>query len=129
MKEKASDVIKGEDLDVIFGSSIPTKKSDTKQEAKTDDANPKGKKLILNLLKDKYNIEENDGVRFILSSIRDPGNLGTMIRTASAFGYDHLCLIGCADIYNPKTIRSSMGSLFRVKISVVAAMREFIDAA
>lgn len=60
MKEKASDVIKGEDLDVIFGSSIPTKKSDTKQEAKTDDANPKGKKLILSLLKDKYNIEEKD---------------------------------------------------------------------
>lgn len=60
MKEKASDVIKGEDLDVIFGSSIPTKKSDTKQEAKTDDASPKGKKLILSLLKDKYNIEEKD---------------------------------------------------------------------
>ena len=60
MKEKASDVIKGEDLDVIFGSSIPTKKSDTKQETKTDDANPKGKKLILSLLKDKYNIEEKD---------------------------------------------------------------------
>lgn len=60
MKEKASDVIKGEDLDVIFGSSIPTKKSDTKQETKTDDANPKGKKLILSLLKEKYNIEEKD---------------------------------------------------------------------
>lgn len=60
MKEKASDVIKGEDLDVIFGSSIPTKKSDAKQETKTDDANPKGKKLILSLLKDKYNIEEKD---------------------------------------------------------------------
>ena len=60
MKEKASDVIKGEDLDVIFGSSIPTKKSDTKQETKTDDTNPKGKKLILSLLKEKYNIEEKD---------------------------------------------------------------------
>ena len=53
-----------------------------------------------------------------LDSVRDPGNLGTMIRTASAFGYDHLCLIGCADIYNPKTVRAAMGALFRTNIYV-----------
>lgn len=53
-----------------------------------------------------------------LDSVRDPGNLGTMIRTASAFGYDHLCLIGCADIYNPKTVRAAMGALFRTNMYV-----------
>lgn len=54
----------------------------------------------------------------ILSSIRDPGNLGTVIRTAAAFGIDELILSrDCADIYNPKTVRAAMGTLFKQKIS------------
>ena len=65
-----------------------------------------------------------------LYSVRDPGNLGAVIRSSVAFGVDRIILSAdCADIYNPKTVRSAMGSLFRVKISVVADMREFIDAA
>ena len=56
---------------------------------------------------------------FMLSSIRDPGNLGTIIRTACAFGIDKLILSDdCADIYNSKTIRASMGALFRQKIVI-----------
>lgn len=54
----------------------------------------------------------------ILSSVRDPGNLGTIIRTAAAFGIDELILSpDCTDIYNPKTIRGAMGTLFRQKIT------------
>ena len=64
-------------------------------------------------------IEKMRGKRVLaLDSVRDPGNLGTMIRTATAFGYDHLCLIGCADIYNPKTVRAAMGALFRANMYV-----------
>lgn len=64
-------------------------------------------------------VEKMRGKRVLaLDSVRDPGNLGTMIRTASAFGYDHLCLIGCADIYNPKTVRAAMGALFRANMYV-----------
>ena len=64
-------------------------------------------------------VDNMHGKRILaLDSVRDPGNLGTMIRTASAFGYDHLCLIGCADIYNPKTVRAAMGALFRANIYV-----------
>ena len=49
-------------------------------------------------------------------SLRDPGNLGTVLRTASAFGCNTVILSGdCADIYNPKTIRASMGAVFRQK--------------
>jgi len=63
----------------------------------------------------------------ILSSVRDPGNLGSVIRSAVAFGVDHIILTDdCADIYNPKTIRSAMGSLFRVKISTVKNMVDSI---
>nr|MBQ4319863.1 RNA methyltransferase [Clostridia bacterium] len=67
-----------------------------------------------------YNIEENDGVRFILSSIRDPGNLGTMIRSAAAFGISELILSSdCAELYSPKTLRAAMGAVFRQRVTVV----------
>ncbi len=63
----------------------------------------------------------------ILSSVRDPGNLGSVIRSAAAFGVDHVILTSdCADLYNPKTVRSAMGSLFRVKVSRVRNMEECI---
>lgn len=51
-----------------------------------------------------------------VDSVQDPGNLGTMIRTAAAFGYTRVLLGGCADIYHPKTVRASMGALFRMEI-------------
>ena len=56
----------------------------------------------------------------ILCSVRDPGNLGAVIRSSVAFGVDHIIMSeDCADIYNPKTIRGAMGSLFHVKITSV----------
>ncbi len=57
------------------------------------------------------------GIRVLaVDSVQDPGNLGTIIRTASAFGYTHILLGSCADIYHPKTVRASMGALFRMRI-------------
>ena len=54
---------------------------------------------------------------FILESVRDPGNMGTIIRTAAAFGVDLLLISDdCADIYNSKTIRAAMGTLFHQNI-------------
>lgn len=51
-------------------------------------------------------------------NIRDPGNLGTIIRTADAAGFGGVMLSpDCVDIYNPKTVRSSMGSFFHIDIS------------
>ncbi len=51
----------------------------------------------------------------ILDRVRDPGNMGTVMRSAEAFGNVRLLTSGCADIYNPKTVRGSMGALFRVE--------------
>lgn len=52
-----------------------------------------------------------------LDGIQDPGNLGTIIRIADWFGIDHIyCSIDTADIYNPKVIQATMGSLARVNI-------------
>jgi len=57
------------------------------------------------------------GYALLLDRINDPGNLGTIIRTADWFGIDHIILSeDCADPFNPKTVQSSMGSIGRVKL-------------
>ena len=51
----------------------------------------------------------------ILETLQDPGNLGTILRTAEAAGISAVIMNkGCADIYSPKVVRSTMGSIFRV---------------
>lgn len=56
----------------------------------------------------------------ILDALRDPGNMGTIIRTADATNIDGIIMSkDCVDIYNPKVLRSTMGSIFRVYISRV----------
>ncbi len=53
----------------------------------------------------------------VCADIRDPGNLGTVVRSAEAAGADGVvCADGSVDIYNPKTVRASAGSLFRVPL-------------
>lgn len=56
------------------------------------------------------------GRRYLaLEGVQDPGNVGTILRTADAFGAEGIFLLpGCADLYNPKTVRSSMGAIFRL---------------
>ncbi len=53
----------------------------------------------------------------VLENVQDPGNVGTVLRTADAFGMDMVVLCGaCADPYNPKTVRASMGAIFRQSV-------------
>jgi len=52
----------------------------------------------------------------LLDRIQDPGNLGTIIRTANAAGYDEIYLINCADAYSPKAVRASMSGIFFVTV-------------
>ncbi|MCD7755714.1 MAG: RNA methyltransferase [Firmicutes bacterium] len=49
----------------------------------------------------------------LLDGIQDPGNLGTILRTADALGIPAALLEGCADPFSPKTVRASMGAVFR----------------
>ncbi len=53
----------------------------------------------------------------VLDGLQDPGNVGTLWRTADAFGADGLLLLpGCADPWNPKTVRATMGACFRLPL-------------
>lgn len=63
----------------------------------------------------------------LLEDIQDPGNLGTMIRTAEGAGADGIIMSrGTVDIYNPKTIRSTMGSLYRMPFFYAEELDEVI---
>ena len=69
--------------------------------------------------RDSRDFQPAPGLCLALDSVRDPGNVGTILRSADWFGVSRVYLSeDCADIYNPKVVQASMGSLFRVKISV-----------
>ena len=58
----------------------------------------------------------------VLDTLQDPGNVGTILRTADAFHADGMFLVnGCADLYNPKTLRATMGAVFRCPVWTVGA--------
>ena len=64
----------------------------------------------------------------VLDRIQDPGNLGTIVRTGEAAGITGIIMSSStADIYNPKVIRSTMGSIYRVPFAIVADLPKAVD--
>lgn len=61
-------------------------------------------------------IKPPEGCCLVLDCLQDPGNLGTVIRTANAAGYNEIYLINCTDPYSPKAVRASMSGIFFVKL-------------
>lgn len=60
----------------------------------------------------------SSGRYIVLFGLQDPGNAGMIIRTADALGIDGIVLSGSCDLYSPKVIRSTMGSIFRINILI-----------
>ena len=83
-------------------------------------SNLKKNKIGLSVVKSKSDIFSNskiNGLIIALDSINDPGNLGTIIRNADWFGIKNIiCSKNTVELYNPKTIQSSMGSFTRVSV-------------
>ena len=72
-------------------------------------------------------VEKKQLLLLLLDEIQDPGNLGTILRTAEAAGVDAVVLgKGCVDLYNGKVIRSTMGAVFRLPIFTLS-LPEFAD--
>ena len=82
--------------------------------------------LFLCRLPEKRNVEAKPGM-LLLDGIQDPGNLGTMLRTADALDIPVVLLEGCADPYGHKVVRSSMGAVFRTDV-VQSTWAEVKDA-
>ena len=80
-----------------------------------DTKTPQGVLAVMKMHNDNAKI--NQGVVVALENVQDPLNVGTIIRTADAFGASAVVLSkGCADIYSPKAARGTMGSLFHLPI-------------
>ena len=78
---------------------------------------PQGILAIIEQNRQEENIDYNQEIMLALDDIQDPGNLGTIIRTADSVGLNQILISkGTADPYNSKVIRSTMGAIFRVKI-------------
>lgn len=113
-----------EDSVILVSESVFEKMSEEKS--------PEGVIVIAKLLNGLHQTatrEEAAGIareeRLLLAeALRDPGNLGTVMRSCAALGIDRLILTeDCADLYNPKTVRSAMGALFRLPTLTVSADR------
>ncbi len=82
----------------------------------SDTDTPQGILTVINMTAKEFALTENVRDIVILDGVSEPGNMGTVIRTAEALGFDGIYLMkGCADIYSPKTVRATMGSVFRMK--------------
>ena len=76
--------------------------------------------------KQKWNEKYNTVV--LLEDIKDAGNLGTIIRTSCAFGVDGIILYGdTVDLYNPKTVRSAVGNLWKIPVFEVKNFEDLKD--
>ena len=80
---------------------------------------------------DKMMIDSNDDIKFVvaLENINDPGNLGTILRTCYWFGVDKVLISeNSADLYNPKTIRSTQGAMFHLNIETEINLKTKLDS-
>lgn len=91
-------------------------------------------KIVAVAQKPEYNIEEFKNYKkvMLLEGIKDAGNLGTILRTASAFGIDGIVLYGdTVDLYNPKCVRSTVGCLWKtpvVQIKDIKLLKEIFTS-
>ena len=91
-----------------------------------DTKTPQG---VMAVISKKENVKDIKSGRYVYCDrVRDPGNLGTIIRTADAFGFDVLLSEECCELYSPKVVRSSMGSFFHPNVICDVTYKELKDS-
>jgi RNA methyltransferase, TrmH family len=84
------------------------------------------KQLLTDFDEVRISVQQVSGERkpllLLADGIQDPGNLGTLLRTADAAGCHAVILIDAVDVFNPKVVRASMGSLFHLPVIVASEM-------
>ncbi len=80
---------------------------------------------------EKKDLSRLDGKRIVaLFGVRDPGNLGAIVRSAVAFGFSEMVLsYDCVEVTNPKTVRAAMGGVFSIGFRTVSDFGSFITSA
>ena len=91
----------------------------------SDEKTPQGVLAVVKIPKTQLKPPENNCL--LLDCLQDPGNLGTVIRTANAAGYTEIYLINCTDPYSQKAVRASMSGIFFVKL-YFGSREEVLDA-
>lgn len=97
----------------------------------TREASPEGIVAVVDIPKCTTETISLDEKILMLYRISDPGNLGTLIRTARALNWNRIVLIeDCVDPFNPETIRSAMGASFKAKLHSIKAeeLKDFIKS-
>ena len=108
--ERHADLVEDLDIPVWWGSEAVVRQL-------SDTVTPQG--VVAVCRQPRFDWEDVEGARLLVicAQVRDPGNAGTVIRCADAFGADGVILTsGSVEVWNPKTVRSSVGSLFHLPI-------------
>lgn len=103
----------------IVGDNVIEHLSDTKQ--------PQGLIAVVNF--EPRNLEKPKGNFIVLESLQDPGNLGTIIRSARGTSFKDIYLINTVNYCNQKVVRSAMGNLFDVNLYTFSSTEEFVKFA
>ncbi len=105
-------IICTEDLLECYGGAVCV--SDDLFERISSEKTPQGVLAVVKM--PAADMRPPEGSCLLLDRLQDPGNVGTIIRTANAAGYEDIYLINCADAYSPKAVRASMGGIFYVRL-------------
>lgn len=91
-----------------------------------DTQNPQGIFAVCKMKHDRQTDVSDSAKQIALDNVQDPSNLGAIVRTAEALGIDRVIVGGGCDIFNPKALRSSMGSMLRVNLLRTDNLTEFL---
>lgn len=119
LKEKIQNYKFLQDIEIILTTEAILKKIST-----TDSAPD----IVVVAYKKIYSFNDLSGAKkvVLLENIKDLGNLGTILRTSTAFSADAVVLYGkeCADLYNPKCVRSTVGNLWKIPVVYISEFDE-----